>query len=78
MKSARERMAEIFSQSTVKAQTPICGYVPNRTARLTQESGVVFELLVEQIDHPVLWKQTMTSLLEQNYLGTLNLVQEKF
>jgi [acyl-carrier-protein] S-malonyltransferase len=68
MKSAREKMAEIFSQSTVRPQAPICGYVPNRTARLTQESGVVFELLVEQIDHPVLWKQTITALLESDHL----------
>jgi [acyl-carrier-protein] S-malonyltransferase len=69
MRGARDKMAEIFSQSSVKARAPICGYVPNRTARLTQEAGVVFELLVEQVDHPVLWKQSMTSLLEQDYLA---------
>jgi [acyl-carrier-protein] S-malonyltransferase len=69
MRGARDKMAEIFSQSSIKAKAPICGYVPNRTARLTQEAGVVFELLVEQVDHPVLWKQSMTSLLEQDYLA---------
>jgi [acyl-carrier-protein] S-malonyltransferase len=69
MRGARDKMAEIFSQSSIKAKAPTCGYVPNRTARLTQEAGVVFELLVEQVDHPVLWKQSMTSLLEQDYLA---------
>jgi [acyl-carrier-protein] S-malonyltransferase len=67
MRSARDRMAQLFSDSSVKPQAPSSPYVPNRTGRLTQEPGVVFELLVEQVDHPVLWKQTITSLLEQGH-----------
>lgn len=69
MGRARDRMAELFSQagSADKARAPACPYVPNRTARLTAEPGVVFELLVEQVDHPVLWKQTVTGLLESGY-----------
>jgi [acyl-carrier-protein] S-malonyltransferase len=62
MKPARDRMAELFS----KAKTPnalTAPYIPNRTARLTSETGTIFELLVEQVDHPVLWKQSMTTLL---------------
>jgi [acyl-carrier-protein] S-malonyltransferase len=60
-------MAQLFSQATVaeKPAALVCPYVPNRTARLTRESGVIFELLVEQVDHPVLWKQTMATLLDQ-------------
>jgi [acyl-carrier-protein] S-malonyltransferase len=52
MKPARDRMAEIFSTATA-AQTPICPYVPNRTGRITQEAGLIFEFLVDQVDHPV-------------------------
>lgn len=67
MKPARDRMANLFSQ----AQKPgllTCPYVPNRTARVTQEAGVIYELLVEQVDHPVLWNQSMTGLLETDCL----------
>lgn len=64
MRPARDRMADLFAKAT-SAQRPRaldCAYVPNRTARLTQESGVILELLVEQVDHPVLWKQTVLTL----------------
>jgi [acyl-carrier-protein] S-malonyltransferase len=67
MRPARDRMAEVFTKSTVKPVTPVCEYVPNRTARLTREAGVVFELLIEQIDHPVLWSQSVSALLAANY-----------
>lgn len=66
MAPARDRMAELFSQATEaeKPKTMIAPYVPNRTARPTQEIGLVFELLVEQVDHPVLWKQSMEAVLQ--------------
>jgi [acyl-carrier-protein] S-malonyltransferase len=66
MAPARDRMAELFSQATAaeKPKTPIAPYVPNRTARATSETGVIFELLIEQIDHPVLWKQSMETVLQ--------------
>lgn len=69
MKAPRERMAELFSQATPAQQpkTPLCPYVPNRTARLSKEPGLVFELLVDQVDHPVLWKQSVATLLQANY-----------
>ncbi|MEO5971217.1 MAG: ACP S-malonyltransferase, partial [Bdellovibrionia bacterium] len=69
MAPARERMAEIFSQveAAHKPKMPICPYVPNRTARMTREAGLVFELLIEQVDHPVLWKQSVTTLLDAGY-----------
>ena len=66
MRKTRDQMAEIFG-SVASAQKPRalnCPYVPNRTARPTQESSVIFELLVEQVDHPVLWKQSIEALLE--------------
>lgn len=65
MKNARERMANLFAEakSDEKAKSPFCAYVPNRTGRITQEAGTVFQLLIEQVDHPVLWKQSITSLL---------------
>jgi [acyl-carrier-protein] S-malonyltransferase len=69
MAPARNRMAELFSQASEseKPKQPICSYVPNRTARLSQEAGLVFELLVEQIDHPVLWKHSVTTLLNSQF-----------
>ena len=66
MRPAREKMAELFSRAAVPS-TLACPYVPNRTARLTRELGVIYELLVEQIDHPVLWSQSVTGLLESGF-----------
>ena len=69
MKPARDRMAELFAQATSneKARTLICPYVPNRTARITSEPGLVFDLLIEQVDHPVLWMQSMNTLLAEGF-----------
>ncbi|MDR3608248.1 MAG: ACP S-malonyltransferase [Oligoflexia bacterium] len=69
MRAARDRMAGLFSGAAPADQpkTPICPYIPNRTGRMTREPGVIFELLVEQVDHPVLWKQSMTHLIELGY-----------
>lgn len=69
MKPARDRMAELFSQAkdSERPKNLACPYVPNRTARLTSEPGLVFELLVEQVDHPVQWKQSVLHLFEAGY-----------
>jgi [acyl-carrier-protein] S-malonyltransferase len=66
MKPARDRMAELF-QANSKVGALACEYIPNRTARVTREAGVVLELLVEQVDHPVLWRQSMTSALSLGF-----------
>lgn len=72
MAPARNRMAELFSKlsSGEQIQRPSVPYVPNRTGRATQEQGVVLELLIEQIDHPVLWKQSVQTLLSLPGKGT--------
>lgn len=67
MKPARERMESIFENAKKDGllsplQVP---YVPNRTARITQETGVIFPLLSEQVDHSVLWNQSVASLLPE-------------
>jgi [acyl-carrier-protein] S-malonyltransferase len=69
MTPARDRMAELFAlcPESQKPKTPLCSYVPNRTARLSHEAGLIFELLIEQIDHPVLWKQSINTLLNQSF-----------
>lgn len=69
MTKARDRMAEVFSKASPaqKPRTPVCPYIPNRTARSTREAGVILELLVEQVDHPVLWKQSIAGLLEDGF-----------
>jgi [acyl-carrier-protein] S-malonyltransferase len=64
MRPARDRMAELFASASHKPAAPAYAYIPNRTGRITREPGVVFELLIEQVDHPVLWKQSMQALLE--------------
>jgi [acyl-carrier-protein] S-malonyltransferase len=69
MAPARNRMAALFSEAKTseKPSELQCPYVPNRTGILTREPGVVLELLVEQVDHPVLWKQSFAGLLEQGF-----------
>jgi [acyl-carrier-protein] S-malonyltransferase len=69
MEPARAKMAELFSAASA-AETPKTlrfPYIPNRTAKLTTEASVVFELLVEQVDHPVLWRQSVSMLIERGF-----------
>lgn len=71
MKPARDAMDEIFKKAGTEGklsalQTP---YIPNRTARIARESGVVFPMLSEQVDHSVLWKQSVEHLI-QNGVNT--------
>lgn len=42
-------------------------YVANRTGRMNQEPELVFDFLVEQVDHPVLWKQSVQYLLAADF-----------
>jgi [acyl-carrier-protein] S-malonyltransferase len=64
MKPAAERMSDLFNSGGTKPAVPAYPYIPNRTARLTKEPGVVFELLVEQVDHPVLWRQSLLAAID--------------
>jgi [acyl-carrier-protein] S-malonyltransferase len=61
MKPARDRMEALFADSPITARPKalLYPYLPNRTARLSTEPGAVFELLVEQVDHAVLWRTSM-------------------
>jgi [acyl-carrier-protein] S-malonyltransferase len=66
MKPARTAMEAIFHRAQTEnllspLQTP---YIPNRTAKVTSESGVIIPLLSEQVDHSVLWKQSVESLIQ--------------
>jgi [acyl-carrier-protein] S-malonyltransferase len=67
MKPARQTMEGIFAQSKDKLSALTTPYIANRTARITQESSVVFELLAEQVDHSVLWKQSVETLFQHGY-----------
>ena len=68
MKPARNRMVELFSNTSGERPKPLAfPYIPNRTGRLTQEAGLVFEFLIEQVDHPVLWKQSIQTLLDGSF-----------
>lgn len=66
MKPAREKMHEIFKAAKTPAALA-CPYVPNRTARLSSEAAAIFDLLVEQVDHPVLWSQSIAGLAAGGY-----------
>ena len=72
MKPARIRMSEVFGNTSTKPQALLYPYIPNTSARITQEAGVVLDLLIEQIDHPVFWKQSMLHALER---GTERVVE---
>ena len=69
MKPARHTMEQIFNQAKQDQMLmPLAApYIPNRTARITQENAVVFDLLAEQVDHSVLWKQSVESLFAAGY-----------
>jgi [acyl-carrier-protein] S-malonyltransferase len=68
MAPAREKMADLFSHTSSQKVHPLkMPYIPNRTGRLSQEAGTVIQLLTEQIDHPVLWKQSIVTVLEAQF-----------
>lgn len=67
MQPARKEMADLFAASHVTPASLAIPYFPNRTARPSQESSLIFELLVDQVDHPVLWKQTVVAMMERGY-----------
>lgn len=64
MRPARDQMARLFADAPAP-QTPRFAYYPNRTARPTQEPTVIYELLIEQMDHPVLWRQSVVQMMER-------------
>jgi [acyl-carrier-protein] S-malonyltransferase len=69
MQPARDRMADLFAKAS-SAQKPRLlkiPYVPNRTGRLSHELELVLDLLIEQVDHPVLWKQSIEGLLQHPF-----------
>jgi [acyl-carrier-protein] S-malonyltransferase len=64
MNPARLTMEEIFKEAEQKGELSplLVPYISNRTAKMTSEKGVVFALLSEQVDHSVLWKQSVEHL----------------
>lgn len=69
MKPARDQMAEIFSKVEEKEKPTrlLYPYIPNRTAKLNQEPSSVFELLIDQVDHEVRWKQSVEAMIAKNW-----------
>ncbi|MBL7716175.1 MAG: ACP S-malonyltransferase [Bdellovibrionales bacterium] len=76
MKPARDAMEDTFkSDDAIKGLHEIVTpYFPNRTARLTTEKNLVFKLLSEQVDHAVLWQQSVEAILE-NFSGEVSFVE---
>lgn len=61
MKPACEKMNALLEKTNV---SPLKNsYIPNRTARISNEAGNIKSLLSEQVDHAVLWKQSMMTAL---------------
>jgi [acyl-carrier-protein] S-malonyltransferase len=73
MRPARDRMAELFAlaKELERPKHLTIPYFPNRTARPTRESGLVFEFLVEQVDHPVLWRQSVQAFSDLGLRGAV-------
>jgi len=73
MKPAREQMQLLFDNLTPeqKPKALQCSYLPNFTAKITSETETIIPHLIEQIDHPVLWQQTMTEVLNQGYTSAI-------
>ncbi len=65
MKPARDAMDAIFAaaEKAGKLSALEIPYIPNRTATIAHEAGVIFPLLSEQVDHSVLWKQSVEHLI---------------
>ena len=63
MKPARDQMESIFKSASAVTTLAI-PYIPNRTAKITREPGVIYPLLAEQVDHSVLWKQSVEALIK--------------
>jgi [acyl-carrier-protein] S-malonyltransferase len=69
MKPARDEMAKIFKNAQ-DFETPkklLFPYVPNRTARINPEPSSVFDLLIDQVDHEVRWRQSVETMIEQDW-----------
>jgi [acyl-carrier-protein] S-malonyltransferase len=66
MKPAREQMEKFFADLPLeqKPRALKCPYFPNRTGRMTTESSLILKLLEEQMDHPVLWEQSVLAAME--------------
>lgn len=67
MAPARKRMAELFKTAKPVAKLD-CPYIPNRTARITAEPSAVYELLVDQVDHSVQWRQSVSTMIESGFM----------
>lgn len=65
MKPARERMAALFASRKSAAPTLRIPYIANRTGRLNVEVSIIASLLEEQVDHAVLWSQSMSHAIDQ-------------
>jgi len=71
MKNAKEKMKELFASAS-QADLPKTldfPYLPNRTARPTREAGIVIEMLTDQIDKAVLWRQSISRLLLTDFIA---------
>lgn len=68
MLPAKKKMSALFSAAGSAPKPELLyPYVPNRTAKLTAEPTVIYELLVDQVDHPVMWRQSISMLIERGY-----------
>ncbi len=67
MKPARTEMETLFARDAKKVSDLKTAYIPNRTARITRESGVILPLLAEQVDHQVRWVESFETVMSAGY-----------
>ena len=65
MTPAAERLGEALKGVAISAPTRVI--VPNATAEPTRDPEVIARELVRQVDHPVLWSQSMQRLVADGY-----------
>jgi [acyl-carrier-protein] S-malonyltransferase len=66
MKPARMEMETLFGATTTQNEPKALEfpYIPNRTGRLNREPGTVMSLLIDQVDHAVLWRTSIESAID--------------
>lgn len=65
MKPATRVMSSLLEKTKVNELKN--AYIPNRTARISKESGNIIHHLIEQIEGAVLWKQSMLGALQAGH-----------
>ncbi len=73
MNPAALAMEQLFGEEQKQPIVLDCPYTPNRTAAIENQGAQVLKNLVQQVDHPVLWKQSMENWINQGETRALEI-----